>query len=148
MILIAHRGNVSGRNEWDENNPDYIESALYNGYDVEVDVRLIDGLFYLGHDEPQYEIKLDWLFEHSNKLWIHCKDIESMVFFNQLRDDKLNYFWHEEDKVTLTSKGYIWAYPAEKFPMNSIGVMPEQLNSDISLCVGICSDNLKNIYLD
>ena len=37
----------------------------------------------------------------------------------------LNYFWHQEDKVTLTSKGYLWAYPGVICD-NAITVLPEQ----------------------
>ena len=43
MILIAHRGNVSGPNPEMENNPLYIDRALEKGYDVEIDIR---GSFY------------------------------------------------------------------------------------------------------
>jgi hypothetical protein len=42
MKLIAHRGNYVGINRHLENNPEYIREALGNGYDVEVDVRLVN----------------------------------------------------------------------------------------------------------
>ena len=38
MILISHRGNISGKNVSLENNPNYIKDAIYLGYNVEVDV--------------------------------------------------------------------------------------------------------------
>ena len=38
MILIAHRGNISGIDDARENSPKYISEALNIGYDVEVDV--------------------------------------------------------------------------------------------------------------
>ena len=56
MKLISHRGNINGPNKEQENHPDYITSALKQGYDVEVDVWLIDGNIVLGHDEPQYDL--------------------------------------------------------------------------------------------
>jgi hypothetical protein len=56
----------------------------------------------------------------------------------------LNYFWHQEDDVTLTSKGYIWAYPGKQPIKNSIAVMPELKNDNLSECIGICSDNISN----
>ena len=34
----------------------YIDCAIGNGYDVEIDVRSIDGEYWLGHDEPQYKV--------------------------------------------------------------------------------------------
>ena len=57
---------------------------------------------------------------------------------------RFNYFWHETDTLTLTSKGYIWVYPGKQIVKNSIAVLPEIFNDNISECVGICSDNIKN----
>jgi hypothetical protein len=56
----------------------------------------------------------------------------------------LNYFWHEEDTVTLTSFNWIWAYPGKQPIKGSIAVMPEINNDDISEAGGICSDFIKN----
>ena len=53
MILISHRGNLDGPTPKEENRIEYIENALGEGYQVEVDVWWWDG-FYLGHDEPEY----------------------------------------------------------------------------------------------
>ena len=38
MIFIAHRGNTKGPNKELENTPGYIDEALDNGFDVEVDI--------------------------------------------------------------------------------------------------------------
>jgi len=38
MILISHRGNINGRLESYENAPNYIDSAISKGYDVEIDI--------------------------------------------------------------------------------------------------------------
>lgn len=143
MILISHRGNINGRSELYENNPNYIDSAIKKGYDVEVDIWLSNGNFYLGHDNPQYEISLDWLSERKDNLWIHCKDIGSIEKFNILNDN-YNYFWHQEDTVTLTSKNFIWAYPGNQPIKNSISVLPELFNDNTSECIGICSDYIQN----
>ena len=143
MILIAHRGNIDGKSELYENEPNYIDKALKKGYDVEIDVWVIEGNFYLGHDKPQYGITLEWLDKRKNELWIHCKNIEAMEWFNSLFDT-YNYFWHQEDTLTLTSKGYIWAYPGKQPIKTSIAVMPEIYNDDISQFLGICSDYIQN----
>lgn len=143
MILISHRGNINGRSELYENSPNYIDSAIKKGYDVEVDIWLNNGNFYLGHDNPQYEISLDWLNERKDNLWIHCKDIESIEKFNILNEN-YNYFWHQEDTVTLTSKNFIWAYPGNQPIKNSISVLPELFNDNTSECIGICSDYIQN----
>ncbi len=81
MILISHRGNINGKNTEKENHPDYIDDAIKLGYDVEIDIWVIDGNFYLGHDGPQYNISLDWLSDRIDRLWIHCKNIEAIERF-------------------------------------------------------------------
>lgn len=146
MILISHRGNITGKQPELENDPNYIREALDRNYDVEIDVWHINGIFLLGHDIPQYELPNDLLLNFSKKLWIHCKNIEAIIKFKQEHplSRKLNYFWHEKDTITLTSKNYIWAYPGKQPIMNSIAVMPEINNDNLSICSGICSDYIKN----
>lgn len=141
MILISHRGNTNGVNLSNENNPDYIDSALFQGYEVEIDIWKISEQFFLGHDFAHYEISETWLINRINKLWIHCKNIEAIEYFNS--NKKYNYFWHEDDILTLTSKGFIWAYPGNQPIKNSIAVLPEINNDSINFCVGICSDYIK-----
>lgn len=145
MILISHRGNIDGKTER-ENHPSYIDEAIEAGYDVEIDIWAIEGTFHLGHDEPQYGITQHWLNERKDKLWIHCKNIEAVEWFNELESigSDFNYFWHQEDDVTLTSMNFIWAYPGKQPIRKSIAVMPELNNDDVSECKGICSDIIKN----
>ena len=40
--FISHRGNINGRNSEMENHPEYIMAALREGYDVEIDVWVIN----------------------------------------------------------------------------------------------------------
>jgi len=141
MILISHRGNIDEKIVERENHPDYIDTAINLGYDVEIDMWWVDGKTYLGHDVPQYEVDDEWLTERINKLWVHCKNIELL---NWIRSTTLHYFWHEEDTLTLTSKNQIWAYPGKQPILGSIAVMPEINKDNISLCIGICSDYIKN----
>ena len=56
---------------------------------------------------------------------------------------KAHCCWHETDKVTITSKGFIWAFPGHQPLKNSIAVMPEINNEDVSQCIGICSDYIE-----
>lgn len=138
MILISHRGNINGRIEDAENRPDYIDDTIRIGYNVEVDIWEIDHRLFLGHDRPQYEIDYTWLKDRKNKLWIHCKNIKALEYFNDIID--FHYFWHEKDTVTITSQGTIWAFPGKQPIRNSIAVLPELNDEDISYCLGICSD--------
>jgi hypothetical protein len=141
MILISHRGNLNGKIEEKENHPSYIDTALNQGFEVEIDMWEINGRIYLGHDEPQYEVDDKWLSERMDNLWVHCKNIELL---NWIRSTSLHWFWHEEDTLTLTSKGYLWVYPGKQPIKGSIAVMPEMYNDDLNACVGICSDYIIN----
>ena len=139
MILIAHRGNFNGKFESWENEPTYIDLAINSGYDVEVDVWYKDGFLWLGHDKPDYGIDIKWFKDRVSKLWVHCKNVESIIYFKEC-GYPINYFWHENDTVTLTSLNYIWAYPGKQPINNTISVMPEIYNDDVTQCIGICSD--------
>jgi hypothetical protein len=147
MILIAHRGNINGKIEKFENNPNYIDSAIEQGYDVEIDVWYHQHEFWLGHDEPSYEVSLKWLTDRKDFLWIHCKDL---ITIDMLRDlqihnkTDLHYFFHDEDDCTITSKGDLWVYPGKQPVKNSIAVMPEWHRDNTEFCKGICSDNIIN----
>lgn len=142
MILIAHRGNIRGPSQA-ENNPGYVQRAIESGYDAEIDVWLTDKGWFLGHDKPFYEITLDWLYEYENKLWCHAKNLKAL---EMLISQYIHCFWHDNDKYTVTSKGYIWAYPNEKtHPSRTIAVLPEQKQTlvNIETCCGICSDYIE-----
>ncbi len=142
MILISHRGNINGRFESYENEPNYIDEAIKEGFDVEIDIWFINNVLYLGHDKPQYGIPFRWIRDRLSKLWIHCKNVEAITYFKECNYDA-NYFWHQEDVLTMTSTGYLWVYPGNQPIKNSIAVMPEMYNDDISLCIGICSDYIE-----
>ena len=143
MKLISHRGNLSGPNPEQENQPEYIAEALKQGYDVEIDVWFKDDKFMLGHDEPQYEFPFELIDQHYPKLWIHCKNIDALSKLNELdpNGSKVNYFWHENDLGVLTSKSYIWS---TNLINNGILVMPELFNKQpIETTMGICSDYIE-----
>jgi len=142
MILISHRGNIDGKIPELENKPSYIEDAIKLGFDVEIDIWMIEGILLLGHDEPQYGIPQDWLNKRYERLWIHCKNIEAIEWFNMIGG--FNYFWHQEDTVALTSMNVIWAYPGKQPIKGSIAVMPESNNDSLDDCIGICSDYIND----
>lgn len=151
MKFIAHRGNTGGPNPLEENNPEYIDLALKMGYDVEIDLWHKEHNYYLGHDEPQYHVPMTWLVKHKDVLWIHCKNLEALEKMSSTVI-QFNYFWHQDDDFTLTSKKYIWTYPGKQYTLNSIVVMPEW-NTDLNQfpnlinyeCFGICSDYITKI---
>lgn len=137
MLLISHRANLNGRNPKTENSPDAIDAAISLRYDVEVDVWYDNGKWFLGHDKPTYAIGFDWLAMRDKRLWVHCKNIDAMT---QLHGLPIHHFWHENDTLTLTSRGIIWAYPGKQPIKRSIAVLPEIHNDSVDGCIGICSD--------
>ncbi len=141
MIIIAHRGNILGPKPQKENSPDYILEALSLGYDVEVDVWFENSRWFLGHDSPEYEVRLDFL--KKTGLWCHAKNHQAL---SEMLKEGVHCFWHEEDKITLTSRGFMWALPGNHSE-GSIIVMPEGFNSDISKNIGVCSDYAKKYKL-
>jgi hypothetical protein len=132
---------VNGKCLEKENSKEYIETAINLGFNVEIDVRYYQNKWFLGHDCPLYEIEYNWLIDRKNKLWVHCKNTNAIT---ELLDSDIHYFWHENDTLTLTSKNFIWTYPNKQPIKNSISVLPELNNDDISQCIGICSDYIKN----
>jgi hypothetical protein len=141
MILISHRGNLTGPNPERENTPEYIDEAIDAGFDVEIDVWCYDNDFFLGHDFPEHKVSFDFLLDRAPKLWIHCKNVKAM---EELNMSELHCFWHQDDDVTLTNEGVIWAYPGKQPIKYSIAVMPEINNDDVSKCIGICSDYIQD----
>ena len=92
MILISHRGNLSGRLESRENKIDYIEEAIDLGFDVEIDVWFVEGSFFLGHDTAETHIDFSWFEKRKENLWIHAKNAQAL---EELMSSDLHYFFHE-----------------------------------------------------
>lgn len=150
MKLISHRGNINGRIVERENSPEYILESLNLGYDVELDVwytfDILSDKFdwFLGHDNPTYEFNFVEFVPHFRKMWFHCKNLEAL---SKIIEWDVQYFWHEEDKFTLTSENYIWTFPGNPLTDRSICVLPEKyllLENQLINCAGICSDYIKN----
>lgn len=143
MHFIAHRGNIDGPNADRENSPEYIIEAIELDFDVEVDLWEINRELYLGHDEPEYIISDNFLWDYKDRLWVHCKNAEAMFHMSGILASGYNkpqFFWHQKDNYTLTSNNVIWAYPGQPLNANSICVMPENANHPVDNCAGICSD--------
>jgi len=146
MIKISHRGNICGPIASSENKPEYIDFAISQGYDVEIDLRVCGGDLFLGHDEPEYNINLKWLQDRSENLWIHAKDFNSL---DVLGDTNLVYFFHDVERYVLISNGLVWCHDIVNY--NSMSVIPlicreDTLKyKDYNSAHGICSDYVKYI---
>ena len=141
MILISHRGNTNGPNPKKENTIQYIEQTLKQGYHCEIDICKFDGRkFYLGHDEPGEPVSIDWL--NTNQVWCHAKNYNALEALVTLG---IHCFWHQTDKYTITSQGWIWAYPGQPGGKYTIAVLPERLtNDEVKKFAGVCSDYIDN----
>lgn len=139
MKLISHRGNLSGREPDKENLPSRIEECLELGFNVEIDVWRVRDKLYLGHDKPDYEINVDFL--RRDGLWCHAKNFQALETMSL--DSQIHCFWHQEDDYTITSRGFLWAYPGKTLLRNTVCVMPERADysgEELDSCYGICSD--------
>lgn len=144
MKIISHRANLYGKDLKTENNPSQIDKVIEMGFDVEIDLRVVNGTIYLGHDLPQYPIDFKWLEERENKLWIHAKDYDCVSF---LKKTNLNWFWHDKDDMTLTSHGIIWSNIDKYFNGGiTVSLYHRELPDYI---LGVCTDEpLKYIKIN
>ena len=142
MILIAHRGNITGPNPKEENKPEYINRAIGLGFDVEIDVWYIDNAWFLGHDKPQYETNIEFLSQ--DELWLHCKNLEAFQKFSEQMTIPFNFFYHTKEDYILTGRHYVWTC-LDNGGDNTIIAVPEHNNiKDITKFAGICSDYIGN----
>lgn len=138
MIIISHRGNLEGPNPLVENKPSQIDLAIKNNLVVEVDLRIIENNFWLGHDTPDYLVSKNWIMDRKDNLVIHSKNIDTCNFLAQ-SNNQLNWFYHTDEDVVLTSLGWLWCYPGI-YLSNGISVtLGKTLNFDCKV-KGICTD--------
>ena len=144
MKLISHRGNIRGPIPDKENRPSYIDCAIGNGYDVEIDVNYVNGELWLGHDEPQYKVTHTGIQERSQYLWLHCKDFESAK-----ECWKYQAFCHSGDPFVFTSNNKIWLHGENESiytldDMTLIPVINEQESTSFhtanGIPFGVCTD--------
>lgn len=107
MIMIAHRGNLNGPKPNLENRPEYIKQALDEGFYAEVDVWVHNGQITLGHDEGIYLCEKEFLTDPH--IICHAKNFEAAELLSSRKN--IHWFWHEKDNCTITSQGWIWAFP-------------------------------------
>jgi hypothetical protein len=81
------------------------------------------------------------------RAWMHLKNLEAVQemlaidhyascgptgrsidneFTTRKLAKRINYFWHQEDDLTITNHGFIWVHPkVQMIPMHSAWVVPE-----------------------
>lgn len=133
MRVISHRGNLTGRNPDRENHPHFVMGAIDSGFDTEIDVWCDGKTIFLGHDMPQYPVKESFLL-HPN-LWCHAKNQEAFVVMSKIGS---HYFWHENDRFTITSRGRVWCFPNNYHPEGVTVIHGDKYPKH--LVWGVCTD--------
>lgn len=109
MKIISHRGNLKGIVSNKENRPSYIDCAIGCGYEVEIDIRYINGEFWLGHDTSDYKITKEWILNRIEDLWYHCKNLDAAIELKKLNPN-IKYFCHSQDPYIITSTNHFWVH--------------------------------------
>lgn len=137
-VIISHRGNLYGSDSRRENVLTSLDEALSNDFHVEADVWHRDGKFWLGHDKPTTPVTMRWLSQPG--VWVHAKDVATLYSLYGVA----HVFYHEQDKVAITSKGFFWNLVGGEAVPRSVIVLPERhsySDEDIRRCYAICTDS-------
>ena len=73
---------------------------------------------------------------------MHAKNLDCLIYLSTNKID-LNYFWHDTDLATITSKNFIWAKQNKNLISNSIAMIPDFYKINYYNCIGVCSDQIK-----
>ena len=82
-----------------------------------------------------------WLAGRQANLWIHCKDLTTLHEFTA-KTSGYNYFWHQGDDYTLTSKGQIWASAGKPYNEDTVMVVEDPAEVKEYNCYAMCSDHV------
>ena len=145
MILISHRGNVDSIQSERENTKEYILEAIERGFYVEIDVWMKNGSLFLGHDNPENEVSVDWLNRFGNKLFIHSKNYSAFCYFMYENSVSIPTFYHTiEDHVIIGNTNLVWSHNLKECNERSIiPLLDKESIKEInkySNVYGVCSD--------
>jgi hypothetical protein len=147
MLFISYQGIYDGQNYQDANTPGQLRKAFNAGYSCMVDVWRVDGVLYLGTNEPITQVTEKYL--QGPRFWINAKNTEMQEWI-VTQPSKLypNYFWFDtiqENTPTETSSGKLITPGTVAVNNTSIVFLPEindqSLFSTVQLkCFGVCSN--------
>ena len=144
MKIISHRGNLEGSNPNLENTKHYIDSALDKGFDVEVDLWKIERNYYLGHDNPENKVELEWLDERKKNIWLHTKNFNCFESLLDINNDFI-YFYYTAEPVVMVSNRVIWSHAPTEMSVYKNCVIPlleksQIIENNFFAWYGICTD--------
>lgn len=138
-ILIAHLGNLDGRDEEQENTPAYIQSALKQGYAVCCEVVYVHGAFVLPTKAGCKPLPSSLL--SNQEVWFRANDaatIDALCGVNA-------HVIPGGAQIALTSVHYLWCMPGADLTPRSIAVYPEHANPgwlEAGEPAGLCSNEI------
>jgi hypothetical protein len=142
-IVIANRGNISGRDPDRENHPAYVQAALKAGWHVCVDVFFQHGTFFLPHapvGNRNYS-PLPPAFFSNQRVWSRALEPTAL---DALCNINAHCFMFNAEP-TLTSAQFIWTPYPGFLTDRSIAVMSDSSADfltwlDSAEPAGLCSD--------
>lgn len=124
-IIIAHLGNISGRQPAKENQFKYLQAALDAGYHICAEVVFSNGAFLLPTTKGlQYAPPA---FFSKQRVWSRCHDADTL---DALCNIGAHAFIATSADLTLTSHQFIWTLPPRELSPRSIAVYPEFADAD------------------
>lgn len=140
MIFIKHRAGIRDLRDLNE--------KLH----AEIDVRYVDGAFYIGHDEPEEELEYSELKDVLPFLWVHCKNIEAYRRLLENHENEIKFFVHNADDFAVVKGGYYWTTEPKALilpgtvlmDVMGTGYLPETMSHILSEAYAICSDYLES----
>ena len=145
--IIAHRGRIEN-SKYQDNTLEAIKESLDKGLSVEIDLMKINERFYLGHDNPNFEIQLSEI--DYDKVYIHMKTPHIIDTI------KADFFFIENDSYALTKKNKIWTnYNNKEYNQDSIMCSAELVGGNFNMnkifswakkAHGICTDFPLTVY--
>jgi hypothetical protein len=138
-ILIAHLGNISGRDEDRENSLAYLKAALTQGYHVCCQVIFRYEAFLLPSARGLEQISGSLLA--NPRVWCRAESAETLDALCSIGA----HSFAPAAPYSLTSAGFIWTLPESPLAPRAIAVLPELASPtwfESSEAAGVCSDEV------
>ena len=152
MLFISYQGIFDGQNYQDANTPTQISKAFNAGFSCMVDVWRVNGILYLGTNEPITQVTEKYL--QGPRFWINAKNNEMQEWISSqpanLYPNYFSFATPQENTSTETSSGKLITPGTVAINNTSIIFLPEvtdqSLFSTVQLkCFGICSNMVRLI---
>jgi len=124
-IIISYMGNTDGRDTEKQNQPNYVNAALKDGWHVCVTVLFQNGSFLLPHAPNSAGFGFSPMppaFFSKPRVWAQALDA---VTLNALCDINAHCFMWAPEEPTLTSAQFIWTPTGHALVDRSIACFPE-----------------------